>query len=458
VEDAKILVVDDDPDILTAADFALKRYFSKISTLENPAGLIERLGKLRPEVVLLDMNFGPGKSSGEEGLAWLDRIAADSPDTVVVVITAHGGVDLAVQAMRRGANDFVTKPWQNEKLVATISAALALARSRRETQRLRSQTQALAQATDGVRHTMIGTSPAMGEIHSLIARAGPTDANVLVLGENGTGKELVARAIHQASARRGAPFLCADVGALPETLFESTLFGHRRGAFTDARENRMGLFEAARGGTLLLDEIGNIPLHLQAKLLHVLETREVTPLGASRPVSVDVRVVAATNAPSETLHDAQRFRPDLLYRLNTIEIVLPPLRERSEDIPALVQHYLDLYQRKYAKPARPLAPGVMETLVAAPWPGNIRALRHAIERAVILSEGECYKTTDFAAAALTVEPTSEARGAHDLPLAEIERRAVETALKGHSYNISQAAKALGITRAALYRRMEKHGL
>jgi len=439
----------------------LKRRFARISCLPDPDGLPKRLVAGEPAVVLLDMNFGPGESDGASGLAWLDHLLKDRPELVIIAITAHGGVDLAVRAMKHGATDFVAKPWQNEKLVATVSTAAELAASRQETRTLRSRAQALATDTAAQRSEIMGNSPAIKRVLSLIARAGPTDANVLVLGENGTGKELAARAIHRASPRAEEPFLTVDLGAVPESLFESELFGHRKGAFTDAHQDRVGRFEAASGGTLFLDEIGNLPLHLQAKLLSVLEQRSVTPVGAARAVPVDVRIIAATNLPPDRLADESVFRQDLLFRLNTVEIVVPPLRERAEDIPDLIRHYLDFYQRKYGASPKPVSAAAMASLADYHWPGNIRALRHAAERAVILSEGETYEAADFSLPATVQAVQRQANAAEPdaaMTLEEMERRAVESALNRNGFNISRTARELGLTRAALYRRMEKHGI
>lgn len=458
---AHIVIVDDDPDILRAGDMLLKRRFTRISCLPDPAGLPGRLADGDPAVVLLDMNFSPGESDGASGLAWLDRLRAERPELVIIAITAHGGVDLAVRAMKHGASDFVAKPWQNEKLVATVSSAAELAASRCEARTLRSRARALANDAQGQQGEILGRSPAIRKVLSLISRAGPTDANVLVLGENGTGKELAARAIHQASPRAEEPFLTVDLGAVPESLFESELFGHRKGAFTDAHQDRIGRVETASGGTLFLDEIGNLPLHLQAKLLSVLEQRAVTPVGATRATPVDVRIIAATNLAPDRLADERVFRQDLLFRLNTVEIVIPPLRERAEDIPELIRHYLDVYERKYGAPHRPVSDAAMAALVGYRWPGNIRALRHAAERAVILVEGTAYETLDFSlpATVQAVQRQTEASMPDAaLTLEEMERRAVEAALTRHRFNISRAARDLGLTRAALYRRMEKHGL
>ncbi|WP_460828808.1 sigma-54-dependent transcriptional regulator, partial [Massilia agilis] len=369
---ARILILDDDADVAYAAQLLLRRRYGAVTSLGDPAGLAAALAAGAPDVVLLDFNFAPGRIDGAEGLAVLDRLRALPRPPAVIALTAYADVPLAVEALKRGACDFITKPWDNARLVAAIESALA----RRG-----------AGASCAVPELM-GDSAAMREVKAMIASVAPTEANVMILGENGVGKELVARAIHGASRRAGQAFLAVDMGALPEATFESELFGHRKGSFTDAKENRAGRFQAARGGSLFLDEIGNMPLAAQAKLLNVLERREVTPLGADRAEPVDVRIVSATNLDEARLFDPAVFRPDLLFRLNTIVIRVAPLRERREDIPALLRHYLALYEQQYQRPARTLSAGALERLCAWPWPGNVRALRHACERAAILGAQE----------------------------------------------------------------------
>ncbi len=375
------------------------------------------------------------------------------------MITAHGGVDTVVEAMKRGATDFIAKPWQNEKVVATMSAAVKLHRSRVEAESLRQTNQALLQASSTASH-IIGESRQLQDVLSLVERAAPTDANVLILGENGTGKELVARELHHRSARAEKVFLTVDMGSISETLFESELFGHRKGAFTGADENRLGRFQAAEGGTLFLDEIGNLSPHLQAKLLRVLEERTVTPVGSDKHQPIDVRVIAATNIAPHVLRDREQFRPDLLFRLNTVEITVPPLRERPDDILPIAQHYLAKYSRKYTKPARSFSAKAQTALLEYDWPGNVRALRHAIERAVILAKTDVIEPVDLqlephltspAGAAITSVPTA-------MNLDQVEKETISAALRKHGFNISRAARELGLTRASLYRRMEKHGL
>lgn len=449
------IVVDDDIDIGLAARLALRAQFDEVVALDSPDRLLPLVAERRPDVVLLDLNFVRGATDGREGFEWLARLVAADPDLAIVIITAHAGIAIAVEAMKSGATDFVSKPWSNERLATTARNAAALTRSRRAARQELGRGADIAQP--GSASPLLGTSAAMARVHSLIARAAPTDANVLILGENGTGKELVARQLHDLSRRAAKPMVTVDLGAVTETLFDSELFGHLKGAFTDAKADRVGRMKAADGGTLFLDEIGNLPLHLQPRLLTALEQRQVLPVGANRPVPIDVRVVAATNASRHQLTDESRFRQDLLFRLNTVEIELPPLRERREDIPLLLRHYLASYARRYGKPDRPMTEEALERATASDWPGNVRALRHAAERAVILAEGDVLTADDFplarTAPAATYTPPPE-----DLNLERQERQIVEQALKKHHFNISLAATELGLSRGALYRRMEKHGL
>ena len=451
------VVVDDDEDILVAARLLLRRLFQEVVTLSRPEEAQQLLAARSPDVVLLDANFARGATDASEGLALLDALMAADPQLMVVMITAHAGVNVAVEAMKRGATDFVSKPWSNDRLLATVRTAAALSRSRRGAV----LPAAAVEPTPPGETPLIGAAPSMARVHSLVARAGPTDANVLILGENGTGKELVARALHRQSRRADRPMLTVDLGAVATELIDSELFGHVKGAFTDARADRVGRIQAADGGTLFLDEIGNLPLALQPKLLTALEQRVVTPVGANRAVPVDIRVIAATNMTPETRRDPRHFRQDLLFRLNTVEIDLPALRERREDIPALIEHYLALYARRYKRPQPVLSAAALDRLVAHDWPGNVRALRHAVERAIILSGDAPLAPEDFALGPVTRHIAPEAvvpRVTDDLNLDRVERRLVEEALRKHGYNISAAAAELGVSRAALYRRMEKHGL
>ena len=450
------VVVDDDPDIALAARLALRELFDTVTTLASPDGLAAFLEKESPDVILLDLNFERGATDGREGLDHLARIMAVDPDAAVVIITAHGAVSTAVEAIKRGASDFVAKPWANERLAATVRSAAALKRSKIEARVERERSSELGQAS-AMETPLLGKSEGMNRVRKLIERAAPTDANVLILGENGTGKEIVAREIHRQSRRSPKPMVAIDLGATAESLFESELFGHVKGAFTGAASDRLGRLKAADHSTLFLDEIGNLPLHLQPKLLTALEQRQVLPVGANKLVPIDVRVVAATNLAVEKLADEGRFRQDLLFRLNTIEIQLPPLRARREDIPLLLEHYLALYARKYDKPARALEGETLEVLTNYDWPGNVRALRHAAERAVILAEGDRYRLEDFPLPSRPDSSPLPALGA-TLNLDQLEKQMIERALRMHHFNISLAAAELGLSRGALYRRMEKHGL
>ena len=454
-----ILIVDDDHDILTAGRLLLRRQFSSVTTCPNPEQLPELLAAGGIDVVLLDMNFGPGESSGDQGLYWLGRILEIDPEAIVVMITAHGSVNTAVDAMKQGATDFIAKPWQNEKVVVTVSAALKLRQSRVETESLRQTNEELIRDTASWHTDIIGNSKELQSVLDVVRRAAPTDANVLVLGENGTGKELIARELHRQSARAHQVFLSIDMGSISESLFESELFGHRKGSFTDANEDRIGRILAANGGTLFLDEIGNLPLHLQAKLLSVLEQREVTAVGANHAQLFDVRIVAATNLPAEQLRDPERFRTDLLFRLNTVEIRVPPLRERTDDIMPIAEHYLVRFSRKYGGHTRTFSAAAEAALTSYSWPGNVRALRHAVERAVILAEGNLIEPHD-----LQLDYTGEVPSApaEVMPtiynLDHLEKETISRALRKHGFNISRTANELGLTRASLYRRMEKHDL
>jgi DNA-binding NtrC family response regulator len=457
VKTGRILVVDDDEDILTAGRLLLRRQFAEVFTCSVPSQIPELLGNHDFDVVLLDMNFGPGESSGQQGLEWLRTILEIDPSLVVIMITAHGSVDTAVEAMRLGATDFVAKPWQNEKIVATVSAGLQLHSSRIEAQTLRQANRALVDAASPGDNSIIGSSTQMQQVLSVVERTAPTDANVLILGENGTGKELIARELHRRSQRADQVFLTVDMGSISETLFESELFGHKKGAFTGADDDRIGRFQAADGGTIFLDEIGNLALPLQAKLLRVLEERTVTAVGADRPQAIDVRVIAATNVAPSTLRNKDQFRQDLLFRLNTVEITVPPLRDRPDDVLPIAEHFLAIYARKYSVPNKSFSPQAEAALLGYEWPGNVRALRHSIERAVILSRGSVIEAEDLQLQH-GAETTSPERQDSALNLEHVEKETIAAALRKHGFNISHAARELGLTRASLYRRMEKHGL
>jgi DNA-binding NtrC family response regulator len=480
-QDGVILIVDDDHDILTAGKLLLKRTFSSVITCHQPEQIPLLFSRHKFDAILLDMNFGPGESSGKQGYSWLEKILEIDPKAVVIMITAHGGVDVAVEAMKLGATDFIAKPWQNAKMVATLSSAVQLGKSRLEIDELRHTNKLLAEVSgQSFQQKLVGSSEPMRQVLSLVERTAPTDANVLILGENGTGKELIAREIHSQSNRSDKVFMSVDLGAITESLFESELFGHKKGAFTGAREDRTGRLKAANGGTLFLDEIGNLPLNLQAKLLTVLEQRVVTPIGANSSTPFNVRIITATNVNKTDLTSEKQFRQDLLFRLNTVEIDLPPLRERVEDIEPIAHHYVEHYSHKYSKPIKPFSQQALIDMQSYPWPGNVRALRHAIERAIILSTSHQLESSDFQ---LNLPPNQAGRLSNthtipsrrmtdtsdavesstaittgDLNLDNIEKQAITEALQKHRYNISHSAKELGLTRATLYRRMEKHGL
>ena len=444
----RCLVVDDDEDILLAARLLLAPMFRDVITTTSPDEAVAAMKRGHFDAVLLDANFARGATDGSEGFRWLGSMQAADPAAAIVMITAHSSVAVAVAAMKQGATDFVSKPWKNDRLLATVRNAASLGRMRR--------TDIGTTTTKATGSPLLGTSPAMARVQSLIEKAAPTDANVLILGENGTGKELVARELHRLSRRATGDLVTVDLGAISETLFDSELFGHAKGAFTDARTDRVGRLQSADGGTLFLDEIGNLPLHLQPKLLTALEQRRVTPVGTNRPVAIDIRVVSATNMAVTSLSDERLFRQDLRFRLNTVEIELPPLRDRREDIAVLLTTFLDEFRNRYDKPARKIPADVLAALIAHDWPGNVRALRHAAERAVILAEGAAYAFTDFPLGRSA--PAAELALVDDLNLDRVERQAIEQALKKHAFNISTAATELGLSRGTLYRRMEKHGL
>ena len=452
----RLLVVDDNEDLLLAARLFLKQHFLLVDTEQDPEKIPNLLKNENYDVILLDMNFTIDATSGKEGFTWLERILQLDPSAVVILITAYGDVEMAVRAVKAGATDFVLKPWQNEKLLATISSALNLRYSRLEVDRLRSRQLQIHQDMDLRYHEMVGVSAAMQKVFGTIEKVAATDANVLILGENGTGKELVARALHRQSPRARDVFISVDMGAIAETLFESELFGHVKGAFTDAKDHRAGRFELASGGTLFLDEIGNLSLAMQAKLLSVLEHRKVTRLGSNASRDIDIRLICATNMPVYEMVARNEFRQDLLYRMNTVEIHLPPLRERHEDVPLLVDHFLIAYARKYKKTVAGVSAAALKKLQRYKWPGNIRELRHTLERAVILTDTRMLQPGDF----LFPETETETEGMvfDNYNLDDVEKTVVRKVLRKHEGNISHAAKELGLTRTSLYRRMEKFGL
>ena len=455
-KEGKILIVDDDPDVLLSGRLLLKRHFELVKTERNPKRIAEHLKTEDFDLVLLDMNFSAGSTQGDEGVHWLKKIIQTDPNIPVIMITAYGHVDMAVRAIKEGATDFVAKPWQNEKLLATVKATWQLSQSKKTVHELKSRERTLrAEVSHQSGELIVGESTAMKQLYASLEKVAVTDANVLLLGENGTGKELAAREIHRKSQRHNEVFIKVDLGAITETLFESELFGHKKGAFTDAHEDRAGRFEVASGGTLFLDEIGNLSHPLQAKLLTALQNRTVTRVGTHKAIPVDIRLISATNMPLAEMVADKSFRQDLLYRINTVEIHLPPLRERIDDIPLLTEHFLKIYSHKYHKQNLSIPSVTMKKLMSYHWPGNIRELRHAVERAVIMCEEKRLSPQDFLFQTKEIDTFAEPE---TLNLDEMEKILIQKAISKNQGNISKAAKDLGITRGALYRRMEKYEL
>lgn len=448
-------MIDDDEDVLLAAKMLLKKQNHHVIIEKNPNKIPFLLNNDTYDVILLDMNFSKDITSGKEGFHWLEQILDRDPQAVVILITAFGDVEMAVRALKQGATDFILKPWQNEKLIATIATAIKLRKSYNEVDSLKKAKEMLEEQISRPFGDIIGESQAIRDVFSIIDKVAKTDANVLILGENGTGKELIARAIHQRSLRKGESFVSVDMGAITESLFESELFGHKKGAFTDAREDRPGRFELANKGTLFLDEIGNLSLSLQSKLLSALQSRHVTRVGSNQSRPVDIRLICATNMPIHEMVGDGSFRQDLLYRINTVEIRVPPLSERVEDIPLLAKHFLSYYSRKYHKTISRISEEAINRLKRYAWPGNIRELQHAIERAVIMTDSDYLQESDFLFGRSSAGP---ANAGDTLNLDEVEKTAISRALQLHNGNISKAADELGLTRASLYRRMEKYGL
>lgn len=442
LKQAAILVIDDDNDVLTAIRLLLKNEVREIVTERNPENMLPLLQKGNFDCMLLDMNFNASINTGNEGIYWLKRVKEAKPGISVIMITAYADIDLAIRSLKEGAADFVVKPWNNQKLIETISEVL-----------LKKSNTSASKKTESV-PGMIGSSPAMQAIYSKIEKVAPTDANILILGENGTGKDLVANAIHRQSLRHKNAFVKVDVGALTESLFESELFGHKKGAFTDAREDRAGRFESADKGTLFLDEIGNISLFQQARLLTALQNRQVTRLGSNTPVPVDIRLICATNLPLHELANENKFRKDLIYRINTVEITIPPLRERREDISQLAKHFLRFYGNKYFKPEVSLSVAATDKLLEYHFPGNVRELQYIIERAVIMADSEMLQPGDLVFSPIESSSTDTLPG--ETKLSAIEKQTILRVIEKNNGNISRAAKELGITRTALYRRLSKY--
>jgi len=453
----KILIIDDDEDVLLAAKMLLKKHAKEVLIEKNPKKIPFLLNNDTYDLILLDMNFSKDITSGKEGFYWLEQILDKDPQAVVVLITAFGDVEMAVRALKAGATDFVLKPWQNEKLIATLNSAAKLKESYKEVSQLKQTSKQLQEDSNLAFKNIIGESNEIKEVFKIIDKVAGTDANILILGENGTGKELIARAIHQKSLRKDNVFIGVDMGAITESLFESELFGHKKGAYTDAKEDRAGRFEIANNGTLFLDEIGNLNMPLQSKLLTALQKREVTRIGSNQSLPIDIRLICATNMPIYEMVGESTFRQDLLYRINTVEIHLPPLRDRLDDIPLLANHFLETYNQKYRKNISKIAPNTIKKLQKYSWPGNIRELQHAIERAIIMSDTEVLSPDDFFFLAQKPENNNTVE-ADNFNLDEVEKNVIQRAVNKHNGNISKAAKELGLTRASLYRRLEKYGL
>jgi len=451
LKNASILAVDDDPDVLTAVRLLLKTEAADVVTEKNPENLRSILSKRTFDLILLDMNFNSSINTGNEGLFWLRKIKEFGSTAAVIMITAYGDIDLAVRSLKEGAADFVVKPWHNERLIATIKDSL----KKNDPKRSGSGKDDASDSVIG--SELLGESEIMRDIFFKVEKIAPTDANILILGENGTGKDLIAKAIHQHSLRAEKPYIKVDVGALTETLFESELFGHKKGAFTDAREDRVGRFESGNGGTLFLDEIGNISLHQQAKLLSVLQNRQVTRLGSNQSMPIDIRLICATNVPLTELANESKFRKDLIYRINTVEIMVPPLRKREDDIILLARHFDRIYTNKYMKPQHDFDAKSIEKLKSYHYPGNVRELQYTIERAVIMAEGDVLQAKDLIFSPIeTVAP--QADEPQELKLSTIEKNAILKVIEKHNGNISKAAKELGLTRTALYRRLSKYDI
>ncbi|MDP3445030.1 MAG: sigma-54 dependent transcriptional regulator [Ignavibacteria bacterium] len=454
---ARILIVDDDADVLLAARLFLRQHVDVVHTEKNPENIPELLKVDSYDLILLDMNFSRDATSGKEGFRWMNKILEIDPAAAVILITGYGDIELAVQGIKEGATNFLLKPWENKKLLATINATLEVRKSKVELEALKGKQKFLIADQDAAYSNIIGNSPPMMKVLSTVNKVARTDANVLILGENGTGKEVIARAIHRASHRSDEVFISVDLGAITESLFESELFGYKKGAFTDAKEDRAGRFEAANKGTIFLDEIGNLSPNLQSKLLSVIQSRKVVRLGSNKETAIDVRLICATNMPLYQMVNEGKFRQDLLYRINTVEIKLPSLRERTEDIELLVDHFLNQYCKKYKLVKKRMNASTIKRLTSHHWPGNIRELQHAVERAVIMSEGNVLEPHDF-----FLSDTQETQETDVFPinmnLEETEKVLIRKVVEKYGGNISRAAKELGLTRASLYRRMEKYDL
>ena len=450
----KILIVDDNEDVLFALNLLLEPYTEKIKVATTPDRIEYFMTTFHPDLILLDMNFSRDAISGQEGFESLKQILQIDPQAIVIFMTAYADTDKAVRAIKAGATDFIPKPWEKDKLLATLTSGMRLRQSQQEVSILKEQVEVLS-GQNTSENDIIGESSVMQEVFTTINKLSNTDANILILGENGTGKDVIARLIYRCSPRYGKPFVTIDLGSIPEQLFESELFGFEKGAFTDAKKSKAGRMEVATSGTLFLDEIGNLSLPMQSKLLTAIEKRQISRLGSTQTVPIDVRLICATNADIRQMVEDGNFRQDLLYRINTIEIHIPPLRERGNDIILLADHFLDRYTRKYKKKIHGLTREAKNKLLKYAWPGNVRELQHTIERAVILGDGSMLKSENF-----LFHTTSKQKKEEEvvLNLEQLERQAIEKALRISNGNISRAAEYLGITRFALYRKLEKLGL
>jgi DNA-binding NtrC family response regulator len=451
----RVLLVDDDEFVVLSIKLLLEPHFAVVKTLGNPERIPALFEREQFDVVVLDMNFRHGDTTGNQGMFWMRKVLSISPETQVILITAYADIKVAVESIKEGALDFIVKPWQNEKLLSTVKTANLVSQEKKKVKHLRSQQKELVSALDGRYEPLIGNSQGMATIRKTIDKVAPTDADVLILGQNGTGKEVIAREIHRQSRRNENIFMSVDVGSISQTLFESELFGHRKGSFTDAKEDRIGRFEAAEGGTIFLDEIGNLSLPLQAKLLTVLQHKKIVRLGTNESIDLDVRIICATNVDLHARVKDGSFREDLLYRINTVEIHVPPLQERPEDIPLIGEHFLSKFNQKYQKAYLKFSDSVMPYLQRYHWPGNIRELQHAIERAVIMCDQQEIKPSDFGT--LQKQLPEEFSFEH-LNLEKLEAWAIRKAIAKHGGNISHAAEELGLSRGALYRRIETYGI
>ena len=456
---ATILIIDDDEDVLLSAKLLLKKQYENVITRNNPKEINQLISKEKIDVIVLDMNYRIGFNDGKEGMYWLNHILSINSKLVVILMTAYGEVELAVNAIKMGAFDFILKPWTNEKFLATVNAALELSRSNQKISILKHTNEALQKNSDQKFGPIIGKSVAMQKVMNTVEKVSATDASILILGENGTGKQHLAREIHKHSNNSEGPFIHVDLGSLSETLFESELFGHKKGAFTDAAEDKPGRFEMAENGTLFLDEIGNLPINLQSKLLTVLQDRKVSRLGEGIERPFNARLLFATNAPLNQWVVDGKFRQDLLFRINTVEITIPPIRQRQEDIADFVSLYLNMFREKYHKSHLQITAEAMEMLQSHHWPGNVREMQHTIERGVIMADDHEIKPSDFNLAVTMASESDTTPAEYDnLNLQDIEKMLVQKALDKYEGNISKAAKELGLTRAALYRRLEKFNL